>query len=136
MRHKITIISFIITIALVLVGWYLDHEQLTEQITLLQNQQSSLPHTGLNNKSGNPYLNMDLAVVAIPSQEDTWGYKITAGGRIIIKQTNIPGFPGNLGFKYKKNALTTGELVLTKIKGGEFPPSVTIEELNRLGVID
>lgn len=136
MKLRIIIALSIFFFTLVLFAWYRDHKNLTKKITLLQYQQSSGSQNDTNIKPTNPYVNMALVVEAIPSEENTWGYKITANGRTIISQTNIPGFPGNLGFNLENNAVRTGEFVLSKIKKGEFPPTVTIEDLNRLGVID
>jgi len=136
MKRRIIIVLFTIAFALILFGWYRDHVKLAKKITLLQNQQIRESQQNTNNKPTNPYANMALVVESIPAEKNTWGYKITANGRTIINQTNIPGFPGNLGFNLENNAVRAGEFVLSKIKKGQFPPTVTIDELNRLGVID
>lgn len=50
----------------------------------------------------------------------------------MIHQPAIPGIPGNEGFKTKEAAQKVADLVVNKIKKGEMPPSVTIEELKKL----
>jgi len=50
----------------------------------------------------------------------------------MIKKPRIPGMPGNEGFKTKKSAQKVADLVINKMKKGEMPPSVTIEEMKKL----
>ena len=68
----------------------------------------------------------------IPSKYKTWGYDIYIEKRLFIHQPSIPGLPGNEGFKIKADADKVARLVIKKIKKGEMPPSVTIEEMNKL----
>ena len=42
--------------------------------------------------------------------------------------------PGNEGFKTKADASKVAQLVIGKIKKGEMPPTVTIEEMQKLKV--
>ena len=58
-----------------------------------------------------------------------------ADGRLIIHQNIIPAMPGNEGFKTKADASKVAQLVIGKIKKGEMPPTVTIEEMKKLKVI-
>jgi hypothetical protein len=53
----------------------------------------------------------------------------------LIIQPNKPGLSGNEGFKTQEQAQKVAELVIEKIKKGEMPPTVTIEELSELGVL-
>ena len=71
----------------------------------------------------------------IPSVNHTWGYDIYKGGKKIIHQQNIPGMPGNDGFRKKLQAKRTARLVIKKIEYGEMPPTVTPEELKGLKAI-
>jgi hypothetical protein len=43
--------------------------------------------------------------------------------------------PGNEGFKTKEAAAKVAELVISKMKKGEMPPSITIEELKAINAI-
>ena len=60
---------------------------------------------------------------------------VYADGKLLIHQTSIPALPGNEGFKTKQDAEKVVLLVIDKIKRGEMPPTVTIEELKKLKVI-
>jgi hypothetical protein len=71
----------------------------------------------------------------IPSENKTWGYDILMEKRLYIHQPNAPGLPGNKGFKTKAIAEKVARLVIEKIKKGEMPPTVTIEEMKRLKVL-
>ena len=71
----------------------------------------------------------------IPSAKDTFGYEIIQNNKPLIKQTTIPGQPGSKGFASKADAAKVAELMITKLKRGEMPPSVTPEELKKLKVI-
>lgn len=66
---------------------------------------------------------------------DGWGYRILNGDSLLIHQPFIPVVPGVKRFKTERDAALTGELTLSKIKHGLFPPSVTLKELDSLGII-
>lgn len=66
---------------------------------------------------------------------NTHGYDIYADGTMIIHQTSIPGMPGNDGFKTKIDAQNCAKYVITKVQKGEFPPTVTVEELKKIRVL-
>lgn len=79
--------------------------------------------------------NPGYTYIIIPVLNGTWGYDIYNKGKKMIHQPNVPGFPGNNGFKKKSGAKRVARLVIKKIKSGEMPPSVTIEELKKLKVL-
>ena len=58
-----------------------------------------------------------------------------ASGRLLIHQTSIPALPGDEGFKTKADAEKVALLVIDKIKRGEMPPTVSVEEMKKLKVI-
>ncbi|PWA05907.1 DUF4907 domain-containing protein [Flavobacterium psychrotolerans] len=76
--------------------------------------------------------NNSINAKTIPSINATWGYEITVGNKIIIHQPNIPGMPGNEGFKTEKAAKKTAEFIIGKMNKGEMPPSITLEELKKI----
>jgi hypothetical protein len=82
-----------------------------------------------------PYANAEITIKIIPSANKTFGYEIFLYGRPLVHQLNIPGLPGNEGFKTKKRAQTVAEFVVKKIRNNEMPPTVTIENLNNMGVL-
>lgn len=71
----------------------------------------------------------------IPSNNNTWCYDIFKDKKMLIHQPSKPGLPGNDGFKNKSDAEKVARLVIEKLKKGEMPPSVTIEELKNLKVL-
>lgn len=83
----------------------------------------------------NPYANAEITIKIITSANNTFGYDILLYGRPLVHQPSIPGLPGNDGFTTKEKAQKVAELVLKKIRNNEMPPSVTIDELNSLGVL-
>jgi hypothetical protein len=59
-------------------------------------------------------------------QPEGWGYRISEKGKQIIDQQSIPGIPGNQG--------KVAELVIEKLEKGTFPPTISEEELQKLGI--
>jgi len=81
------------------------------------------------------YANTKLTLKIIDAPNHTYGYDVLADGRLVIHQKSIPATPGNEGFKTKADASKVAQLVIDKIKKGEMPPIVTIEEMKKLKVI-
>jgi len=79
--------------------------------------------------------NTSYTYTIIPVTTKTWGYDIYMEKRLFIHQPSTPGLPGNEGFKTKSDAEKVARLVIDKIKKGEMPPSVTIEEMKKLKVL-
>ena len=71
----------------------------------------------------------------VPVKNNTWCYDIYKNSKMLIHQTSIPGVPGNEGFKTKSDAKKVARLVVEKLKKGEMPPSVTIDEMKKLKVL-
>lgn len=72
-------------------------------------------------------------IVAV--KNNTWCYDIYKNSKMLIHQTSIPGVPGNDGFKTKSDAKKVARIVIEKLKKGEMPPSVTIDEMKKLKVL-
>jgi hypothetical protein len=79
--------------------------------------------------------NTKLSYEIIDAPNHTYGYDVFADGKLLIHQTSIPALPGNEGFKTKADAEKVALLVIDKIRKGEMPPTVTIEEMKKLTVI-
>ena len=77
--------------------------------------------------------NFTYKVIDVPNY--TFGYNIYADNQLMIHQASIPGLPGNEGFKTKEKAARVAKLVIAKIKKGEMPPTVTEEEMKKIGAI-
>ncbi len=71
----------------------------------------------------------------IPGSQDTFGFDIYANKKILIHQPNIPAVLGNEGFKTKMAAEKVAQLMIQKLKKGEMPPTVSIEEMKKLKAI-
>jgi hypothetical protein len=81
------------------------------------------------------FIKSNLNYKIINAANSTFGYDIFADGKLMIHQPSMPGMPGNNGFKNKVDAEKIAQLVITKIKKGEMPPTVTTEEMKKLKVI-
>ena len=70
----------------------------------------------------------------IPAPKNTFGYDIYSNGRKLIRQTSIPGLPGNKGFMRRRDAARTARLVIYKLQHNIMPPSVSRHELDSLRI--
>lgn len=64
-----------------------------------------------------------------------YGYDILNGGKPFIHQASVPAISGNEPFKTRKQAKRVARLVRKKLKQGIMPPTVSIAELQALGII-
>lgn len=92
----------------------------------------------------NPYKNAKIEVKALDNAKSKnaddvkvggFGYDIYIFDALYVHQPNVPAINGNRGFKTKEQAKQAGELVAYKIKNNIMPPSVSIQELDSLGVL-
>ena len=81
------------------------------------------------------YANTKLTYKVIDAPKQTYGYDVFANGRLMIHQASAPALPGNEGFKTKEDATKVALLVIEKIKKGEMPPTISIDEMKKLNVI-
>ena len=70
------------------------------------------------------------------TEEIGWGYKIFKDGKQYINQPHIPAISGVKGFESEEDALKTADLARYKIENGIVPPTITIEELDSLQVLN
>lgn len=75
-------------------------------------------------------------VITTVNPDQTYGYQILKDGKLMIDQKNIPAIQGIQGFSSKKDAETTASFAIEKIKKGAFPPTISVDELDSLGVIE
>ena len=75
-----------------------------------------------------------LTYKIIEALNGTYGYQVHADGRLLIHQNSIPALPGNNGFRTRAQSEKVAQLVIKKIRKGEMPPTITVEELKKLGV--
>ncbi len=79
-------------------------------------------------RSQSPY---QVEVFATPTG---WGYDILHNGKLFIHQPTIPGQSGIVGFASQKQARRVGERVAQKVQETKALPTLTNDELRRLGV--
>ena len=85
--------------------------------------------------SASQFANTKLTYRIIDAPNHTYGYEILADGRLMIRQASVPALPGNEGFKSRKGAEAVAGLVIEKIRKGQMPPTVEIEEMKKLKAI-
>lgn len=71
----------------------------------------------------------------IPAANNTFCYDILADGKTLIHQVSAPGLPGLEGFKTKAGAEKVAKIVIEKIRKGEMPPTISIEEMKKAGAL-
>ena len=79
--------------------------------------------------------NAKLTYLITDAPNGTFGYDILSDGKLIVRQLNIPGQPGNSGCATKADAERLAQLVIEKIRNGAMPPTVTREELKGLNIV-
>jgi Domain of unknown function (DUF4907) len=90
----------------------------------------------VDNKVGqSPNASTNLSYKVINAAQHTYGYDVFTDGTLTIHQTSVPALPGNEGFKTREAATKVALLVIEKIKKGEMPPTVSIDEMTKLSVI-
>jgi hypothetical protein len=75
---------------------------------------------------------VNYSVSTFQNKNKDWGYQILKNNKAVINQPSIPAIQGNKGFSTEEKAKKTGEFVLQKILNGEFPPIVSLEDLDSL----
>ena len=71
----------------------------------------------------------------IPGTDQSYGYDIFLKGKLLIHQPSIPCIPGIKGFAKKEFAAKAAKLVIGKIRKGVMPPTITVEEMKRSGIV-
>ena len=106
-------------------------------IVFVQAQQQ--PQQPENNAAKFPaagtYANTKLTYKIIDAPNKTFGYDVYADYKLMIHQNSIPALPGNEGFKTKADTEKVALPVIDKIRKGEMPPTVSVDELKELKVI-
>lgn len=69
-------------------------------------------------------------------QNDTagYGYQILEDGKMIINQPTIPAIQGNHAFVSQEEVKMMAEFVKLKIEKGIMPPTVSVAEMDSMGI--
>lgn len=73
--------------------------------------------------------------VTVFDENNGWGYKILQNGAPYINQPHIPAISGMKAFDSESDASRTATLVIYKLEHGIMPPSVSVNELDSIGVL-
>jgi hypothetical protein len=68
----------------------------------------------------------------LKNEDGTFGYAIFIDGNMIYNQPNIPAVSGYKGFDKVNHAEAIAKLAIQKIKEGESPPTLSVEEVERI----
>lgn len=71
----------------------------------------------------------------IYTENSGWGYDILENSSIRIHQPHIPAVQGNQGFKSAGDAAKVAEKIIEKLERGIMPPTLSISEMEELGVL-
>lgn len=82
-----------------------------------------------NKKPSSPYS------VEVFEHDKGWGYQLFEGQQLLIHQEHIPSVPGVKGFSSKEKAEIAANFILKEVEKGVFPPTVTPQILDSLGVL-
>ena len=108
-----------------------------------RNQQSTEISDGTTDPVTEPQENTEETHVSTNSDysykvvegENGWGYQIFSGSTMQINQMHVPSVPGVKGFETQEKAETTAQYILNEVEKGNFPPTVSPEVLDSLGVL-
>ena len=90
----------------------------------------------------NPYKNAKIDIQVF--KNDTvkaepkltgFGYNILIYDALYVHQPHVPAINGSRGFKTQEQATKAAEFVIYKIRNNIMPPSLTVQELDSLGVL-
>ncbi len=66
--------------------------------------------------------------------ENGWGYDVKINNKVLMHQPMIPAINKSIPFYSKEDAEKVAKLVIEKIKKKQMPPTVSKEEIQKLGI--
>ncbi len=75
-----------------------------------------------------------LTLKITDSEYSGFGFEILRGTNPLIIQPHIPAIQGIKGFKTKEQASIIGNYMIYKINHGIMPPSISVQDLDSLGI--
>jgi len=82
----------------------------------------------------NEELPSDEFSFSIIEVENGWGYDIFQNGQLYIHQPHIPAISGIQSFRSEADAQACAELAIHKVKNGVVPPTLSVHEMDSLGI--
>jgi hypothetical protein len=79
-------------------------------------------------------IRLEIKIYPHDSTLKEWGYDIYANSTLFIHQPYIPAVPGNKGFQSAQQAEIAGKFAAYKIRNNIIPPTISIKELDSLGI--
>ncbi len=99
-----------------------------------QNNASEIANTNEKKQTLLKNRNTQFQYFIIKTDSSSFGYDIYVDGNLYIHQTTIPSINGNNGFANTDLAKKCALLVLKKLKAGEQLPTISRDELYKIGV--
>lgn len=65
-----------------------------------------------------------------------FGYDVLMNGKPYIHQPHMPAIGGNSGFSSKEKAEQAGNFVIQKLMNNIIPPTISVNELDSLGLLE
>lgn len=78
----------------------------------------------------------EFSVKVIEVNGNQFGYDILANGSPYIHQPHIPAVGGINGFSSKEKAEIAGNYIIQKLNNNIIPPTISLDELDSLGVLN
>ncbi len=99
--------------------------------------QSSTPQlkTAVTDTTAHSYALQTFQIQDSSGKFRGWGYDVYVDRQKRIHQPIIPGIPGNNAFKTESEARRTGYFVISKMNENGGLPTVSINDLDSLGII-
>lgn len=77
----------------------------------------------------------EFSVSVIEVDKNQFGYDILIDGEPYIHQPHIPAVGGVSGFSSKEKAEIAGNYIIQKLNNNIIPPTISLDELDSLGVL-
>jgi len=81
-----------------------------------------------------PEKNPSVYEVRTVENASGWGYEVWQDGAMVIKQEHIPAVQGIRAFSSQEQAQKAAEIIKAKLDQGIFPPTMSMAELQSIGV--
>jgi Domain of unknown function (DUF4907) len=101
---------------------------------IVSSDSSSIPTDTIATASPDTQAQIQVIVFKNDVATNGYGYDIMVNGKKMIHQPTIPAISGNHGFHSESDASNAGALVKRKLLNNEMPPTISIDELNSLGI--